>query len=502
MLVKKFEAPTIREALLLVKNQLGPDAIILSARENNSSFGLAGKVSVEITAAVSENQLKKKQFAEGRLSVADRDRLKQSSAKTQRAFIQKSVDRFQSDGSPEPAAPVAAKGPARYIDIIDDESMQSARRQQTPKRNPNSAYARVNGQANMPKATFEEPRVAAQKRVKEATKSALAAAATFNERKPGIAKARPAAAPPSHSEAEVLNLRAEVTQLRSLLESLKQGPAGMISLHPGAESGLPFEASSLYERLTDSGVSDPNAAELCRRAMAELPADQIRKKGLVDAWAAKEIMNSIGLTHDALKSGLHLFVGPSGQGKTSSLIKLASRLVIQEHRSVAIVTTDFRRVGVAEQLRIYSQILNVPFATVRNPSDWAGVLATLRGVDCILVDCPGLPLKQISEIDAFQACLPPADFKRFVHLVLSVNQRDADTFEIARRYRLAHFDDVIFTKLDEAATHGLIYNFQKEFKVPLHSLGIGPMIPEDFEVATRERIVDLIFKLSKLKGQS
>ena len=54
MQVKKFEARTMKEALEMVKTQLGPDAIILSARDNNKSYGLVGEGSVEITAAVSE----------------------------------------------------------------------------------------------------------------------------------------------------------------------------------------------------------------------------------------------------------------------------------------------------------------------------------------------------------------------------------------------------------------------------------------------------------------
>lgn len=501
MLVKKFEAPTIKEALALVKTQLGPDAIILSAKENNSGFGLAGRTSVEVTAAVSETQLKKKQFAEARLRESDRERLKQSPARVQRDFIAKSVSRFNSDGTPEPEP---QKGPSRYIDIIDDESLQGARAKAASPRSANSAvYGRVQQAAKLPKHDIS-PAHEARRRVKDATQSALAAAKSFTETAPPrSSQMRPQAQvsqPRAPQQEEVLNLKAELEQLKGLLEGLKKSPAGVISLHPGAEAGLPFETSHLYQRLTESGIAEGAAVELCRSAMNELSLENLKRKGFVDAWAAKEIMNTIQLTADPYKSGLHLFVGPSGQGKTSSLVKVASHLVIKERRSVAIVTTDSRKVGAAEQLRIYAQILNVPFAVIRNQIEWMPVLSQLRHVDVVLVDNPGLPLKQLAEIDLFQASLPPSEIRKQVHLVLSVNQKDLDAFEIARRYKLAHFDDVIFTKLDESANHGLIWNFQREFKTPLHSFGIGPMIPEDYEAATRERVIDLIFKISKLKG--
>jgi flagellar biosynthesis protein FlhF len=65
-----------------------------------------------------------------------------------------------------------------------------------------------------------------------------------------------------------------------------------------------------------------------------------------------------------------------------------------------------------------------------------------------------------------------------------------------RRYQFTQFRDVIFTNIDEAVHFGNIYNFQKEFKVPLCAFGMGPRIPEDLEPATRERYIDLVFRIT------
>src|SRR5689334_23797701 len=64
MQVKKFEAPTIAEALKLVKTELGPEAIILSTKNHRKGFGLLSKASVEVTAAVADKSLAKKQLTE------------------------------------------------------------------------------------------------------------------------------------------------------------------------------------------------------------------------------------------------------------------------------------------------------------------------------------------------------------------------------------------------------------------------------------------------------
>jgi len=60
MLVKKFEADNLEEALKAVKVELGPDAIILKTVTNNGIKGAFKKKRIEITAAISEKSYEKK----------------------------------------------------------------------------------------------------------------------------------------------------------------------------------------------------------------------------------------------------------------------------------------------------------------------------------------------------------------------------------------------------------------------------------------------------------
>jgi flagellar biosynthesis protein FlhF len=57
-------------------------------------------------------------------------------------------------------------------------------------------------------------------------------------------------------------------------------------------------------------------------------------------------------------------------------------------------------------------------------------------------------------------------------------------------------DGVIFTKLDESASYGTIFNHAIRFKKPVSFLSIGQKVPEDIEVATKERMVDLLLNIS------
>ena len=87
MPVKKFEAKSIKEALALVKNEFGPDAVILSAKDMSKSHGLVGDKSVQVTAAISAEQLRKKQEAELSLASSLKKTFQNSSALQQKQYI-------------------------------------------------------------------------------------------------------------------------------------------------------------------------------------------------------------------------------------------------------------------------------------------------------------------------------------------------------------------------------------------------------------------------------
>ena len=206
------------------------------------------------------------------------------------------------------------------------------------------------------------------------------------------------------------------------------------------------------------------------------------------------------MSREPFAGKVHVFAGPSGSGKTSTLVKFASQLVLREKKSVAVLSGDLHKVGAADQLKIFCKILNVPFAILRSKEDWPYLLEQLQSVDHILVDAPGSSLRQLEEIDEGRALLPPEGTSFSTHLVLPATLRDKDGYELAQRYKILKVKDLIITHVDQSSQHGLIFNLQRKTQLPLNSFGLGPKIPEDFEVATKERVLDLLYKLSQLKA--
>jgi flagellar biosynthesis protein FlhF len=258
--------------------------------------------------------------------------------------------------------------------------------------------------------------------------------------------------------------------------------------------------SPYFQKLTASGLLVEVAAELVVQVQTQMSPTQQQKRGLVDSWMVQKIMETTVVTNE-MSEQFHLFVGPSGTGKTSSLIKLASEMILKQKKRIAIISTDTSKVGAAEQMKIFAQILNVPFLSIRSQQDWSHVLPHLDQLDHVLVDYTGLNLRTPEEIEYMKKMSPPVYRSLRTHLVLSCRTKDSDLVECARRYDAFGYDDVIFNCLDEASQHGSIYNFVFKNKTPLFAFGIGAKVPEDFEMATPERVADLILKITQARKQ-
>jgi flagellar biosynthesis protein FlhF len=586
MRVKKFEAKSMKEALQMVKHELGPDAVILGARDNRK-FGLAGEASVEVTAAVSESTLHKKHFTESRLTATDRAKFDRSDARTQRQLIERMVDSREKQNVAErrsqtltQESELARENPRRaitmrsYIDIEDEDDNPGPRRRAALEKasgrkvhdllggfeqdfkGGSSGGARQDIEARreavqaVQRNNEEQPPVTerAKTRIREAAREAWKNNPFFDQDKAQIRAEKKAsiraeleasiargeqigqqiaqqatqqmipAGQPGHSgvpsapgtlhpvegkETEITGLKTEIHRLQKMLEGFQKVPQSfqISSMHPGAEHGISYDLSSMYQKLTEAGITIDNTIEILQKASQEIDPVQIKKRAIVDAWVARLLLNTIQIAPNPFQGRMHLFVGGAGSGKTSTLVKMASHLVVREKKRIAILTTDSFKVGAVDQLKIYCQILNVPFAVIRNRKDWEWILNQLPNVDHVLVDFPGLQLRDLDEIHLLKSLLPPEGNAPICHFSVAATSKDGDAYEIAKRYRVADYHDLVVTNLDQSVQHGLIYNLHKKTGRPLHSFGIGNRIPEDFEVASKERVLDLIFKLTKLKRE-
>lgn len=510
MQVKKFEAKTMKEALELVKIHLGPEAIIISAKNTHRGFGIMGETSVEVTAAVSDETLRKKKIAESKLREDLKTKFHRIPATKQKEFINRVVVGVQKRETSTVGAQSAPVQAAASRPMYNRAATSSARAVQFPQvgvssrvPTPQQQTTRAVGLATTGTSPIRHTRYAdildenelvpqqvptympAKDRVKQAAQRARAANVPFDQT--------------ARHRDEVQELQSQVRELKGLVEKFQKMPQVSLSMHPGADFGLPFEMSSTYQRMVSQGVESELVAKWMRYAQKSMDPEALKKPSLIDAWLVQHLLTEIKIASAPDGARYHVFVGSTGQGKSTTLVKLAAHLVLKERRTIAIVSMDTVKLGASDQLKIFAQILNVPFAVVRQSSDWPVAEERLKGVQHILVDCPGFGLRSAAELTWLKSMLPPARGGRQIHYVQSVLARNEDSIELAGRYQAVEPTDMIFTRLDESSGYGLMLNMQNRFHLPIHSFGLGVRIPEDFELASKERLIEFLFRLTKVQ---
>jgi len=154
---------------------------------------------------------------------------------------------------------------------------------------------------------------------------------------------------------------------------------------------------------------------------------------------------------------------------------------------VVLVSADYHRIAAADQLRSFAGILGMAYESVESPAALAQVLRQHAGKELILIDTPGLAaaeMDQGQDLARFLAGRQECD----THLVLSASMKSADITRAVDRFQIFRPAKLLFTRLDETESWGLILSEAVRMAAPISFLATGQHIPEHLEPPTPSRL--------------
>lgn len=175
-------------------------------------------------------------------------------------------------------------------------------------------------------------------------------------------------------------------------------------------------------------------------------------------------------------------VGATGVGKTTTLAKLAANFRLREKVRVGVVTVDTYRVAAVEQLRTYSEIIDLPMEVVATPAEMRTALEKLADVDLVLIDTAGRSPRDEAHLEELRLLLAEATPDE-THLVLSTTATARGIQESIDRFGVVAPTSLLLTKIDEAPTLGHVAEPLFAAGLPVSYLTNGQRVPEDIGVA-------------------
>jgi flagellar biosynthesis protein FlhF len=267
--------------------------------------------------------------------------------------------------------------------------------------------------------------------------------------------------------------------------------------------GLPGDVMEVYQSLVSHGVNPPTAHHLLRAVVETLGTAGLGNREALKSLLWERMEEALAVSGPVVSrhygQKIMMLVGPTGVGKTTTIAKLAGLARRQdEHRSTVLITLDTYRVAAVEQLRVFAKILKIPLEVAVSHKDFVDCMKRHQEADLILIDTAGRSPKDQAGHDELIA-ITRGQFQLETHLVLAAPMAEAVQMETIHRYQSIPIHKLMITKLDEMSTGGSLYNVLSQTGLPVSYLSAGQRVPEDLEIATRNRLVELVW--AKLHSQ-
>lgn len=182
-----------------------------------------------------------------------------------------------------------------------------------------------------------------------------------------------------------------------------------------------------------------------------------------------------------------IFVGPTGVGKTTTLAKIAASFLLNNKKTVGMITADTFRIAAVEQLKTYAEILGIPISVIYSNTEIKDAIAGFADKDLILIDTAGRSYSNKAQFEELKTLVMLSGADE-VYLVLSATTSYRATKEIISNYSFLAEYKLIFTKMDEAPTPGIVFNTKSHTGCKLSYITTGQNVPDDIEVANIDKL--------------
>jgi flagellar biosynthesis protein FlhF len=244
----------------------------------------------------------------------------------------------------------------------------------------------------------------------------------------------------------------------------------------------------LAQKLLDVGFSPA----LIRKMVDALPAQAADE----NAWAANVLERNL-LTNEAEISmedqgGVFALIGSTGVGKTTTTAKIAAGFAARHGAAnLGLITLDAYRVGAHEQLRAYGRILGVPVHTAHDRASLEDLLELLSAKKMVLIDTAGMAQRDGRTRELLEM-LAHRSIKKV--LVVDASSQGETIDDVIINWKASACAGVILSKIDEAVKLAPALDALIRHKLKNIGVANGQRVPEDWHHLSANALVHRALK--------
>lgn len=468
MFVRKFEADSLDEALLNIKKDLGPDAIILKTVTNKGIKGAFKNKKIEITAAISEKNYVKKKGVDNVLNGDQKDTFYKNNS----TLISNMIDNHNPKKSnySEPASQEKdGKGygslglnksvntTKSQVQITLDEFLDSG----DEKKNDN--------EIKLDDVLFEDEKKIDLEPLPEAppvSKHSYEEKAFFDQKM-------------LEQEKKIENLERNIGQMKKNIENIQ---------------------SHKYKHLDQLGITlrtlDVNPYfinKITKKLLFELSHEDLENEETVFDFCLREMTNDIEVKmplfskiDSEIDPCITILVSESSCGQSSMIKKICSlkkdAVLIEFSKEKGDNVNNFSEKIFVIDKHFSNNVSEVVSLTKKSIEKNKSVFIDFRASEENELDTK-------SFIESFRRLF------RYVEVLVSISAIHSESYnkKIINKYKFLT-DGISVSMMDLCLNFGSIFNLC-ELKIPFIFFGTGKLIPDDLESSTSERVLSGIFQI-------
>lgn len=188
-------------------------------------------------------------------------------------------------------------------------------------------------------------------------------------------------------------------------------------------------------------------------------------------------------------------IGPTGIGKTTTILKLAKRYLAKYGpESLAIITTDYTDISGKNLLLHYKNLYNIDLEFADNPADLSLVIKSMHKKRLILVDTHGVSQRNMENVSKLRELMESQHTDLSTYLVLPCNVQESILDDIARVFSMTNLNGCILTKQDECITIASALSVCLNYAMKIAYICSGQNINTDIEKANPENILKQVME--------